>query len=73
MNAKEAVDHLDPQKWAETPPEQRLHLLEAVRKNMKRYANEAALSLLREPPIRGRPWPGGAAVLRAAALCLGAR
>ena len=42
MNAKEAVDRLDPQKWAATPAIERLHLLEEVRENMKTYADELA-------------------------------
>jgi acyl-CoA reductase-like NAD-dependent aldehyde dehydrogenase len=42
MNAKEAVDRLDPQKWAATPAIERLHLLEEVRENMKAYADELA-------------------------------
>ena len=42
MKAKEAIDHLQPEKWASTPPEQRLQLLEAVRENMKRHADELA-------------------------------
>ncbi len=42
MNAKEAVDRLEPQRWASTPPEERLHLLEEVRERMKQYADELA-------------------------------
>ncbi len=42
MKAKEAVDRLDPQKWAATPALERLHLLEEVRENMKTYADELA-------------------------------
>jgi hypothetical protein len=42
MNAREAVDHLDPKGWAATAPEKRLQLLEEVRDNMKRYAQELA-------------------------------
>ncbi len=42
MKAKEAVDRLDPQKWADTPPPERLHLLERVRENLKRYGDELA-------------------------------
>lgn len=42
MNATEAIDQLDPVKWAETSPAQRLHLLEAVRANMKQYGDELA-------------------------------
>ena len=44
MNAKEAVDRLDPQKWAATPAIERLHLLEEVRENMKTYADELAVA-----------------------------
>ena len=40
MNAKEAVDHLKPEQWAATPAIERLHLLEEVRENMKKYAEE---------------------------------
>ena len=42
MKAKDAIDKLDPQKWAKTPPAERLHLLEEVRDNMKRYGDELA-------------------------------
>jgi acyl-CoA reductase-like NAD-dependent aldehyde dehydrogenase len=42
MNAKQAIDHLDPQKWAATPAEQRLRLLEEVRDNIKKFAEELA-------------------------------
>ena len=44
MNAKEAIDQLQPQKWAATPATERLHLLEEVRENMKTYADELAAS-----------------------------
>ena len=44
MKSKEAIDHLDPQRWAETPAEERLHLLEQVRENLKRYGDELAAS-----------------------------
>ena len=44
MNAKQAIDNLDPQKWAETPPAERLALLEAVRDNLKRFGDELAAS-----------------------------
>ncbi len=44
MSAQEAIDRLDPQKWAATPAIERLHLLEAVRENMKTYADELAAS-----------------------------
>ncbi|PRY22240.1 acyl-CoA reductase-like NAD-dependent aldehyde dehydrogenase [Aliiruegeria haliotis] len=42
MKATEAIDHLDPQKWADTPPAERLRLLEEVRENMKRFGDELA-------------------------------
>ena len=42
MNARDAIDQLDPLKWANTPPAERLHLLEQVRENMKRYGDELA-------------------------------
>ncbi len=41
-NAAKAIDHLDPGKWANTSPLERLHLLEAVRENCKEYADELA-------------------------------
>jgi hypothetical protein len=44
MNAKQAIDSLDPKKWTETPPAERLALLEAVRDNLKRYGDELAAS-----------------------------
>ena len=44
MNAKEAIDRLDPAKWAATAAAERLHLLEEVRENMKTYADELAAS-----------------------------
>ena len=42
MKATQAVDQLDPQKWADTPPAERLRLLEEVRTNMKAYGDELA-------------------------------
>ncbi len=42
MNAKQAVDRLKPEEWAATPALERLHLLEAVRENMKTHADELA-------------------------------
>ena len=42
MTAQEAYDQLDPQKWANTPVHERLHLLEEVRSNLKTYAEELA-------------------------------
>ena len=42
MKAKEAIDRLDPEKWAATTAAERLHLLEEVRENMKTYADELA-------------------------------
>jgi hypothetical protein len=44
MNAKEAIDQLNPQKWTATSAVERLHLLEEVRENMKTYADELAAS-----------------------------
>ncbi len=44
MNAKEAIDQLNPQGWAETSALERLHLLEQVRENLKRYGDELAAS-----------------------------
>jgi acyl-CoA reductase-like NAD-dependent aldehyde dehydrogenase len=44
MNAKEAIDQLNPKKWAETSAAERLHLLGEVRENMKTYADELAAS-----------------------------
>lgn len=38
--AAEAIDRLDPEKWAATSPLERLHLLEEVRENCGRYADE---------------------------------
>ncbi|MEL7362747.1 MAG: aldehyde dehydrogenase family protein [Bacteroidota bacterium] len=40
MNAEEAIDWVDPQRWAATPPAERLHLLEQVRANLKRFGEE---------------------------------
>ncbi len=42
MKAKEAIDWLDPQKWTQTTPAERLHLLEQVRENMKRFGDALA-------------------------------
>ena len=42
MNATEAIDRLDPEKWAATPPLERLHLLESVRERCATYADELA-------------------------------
>ncbi len=44
MNATQAIDQLNPQKWAETSAGKRLHLLEEVRENMKIFAEELAAS-----------------------------
>jgi hypothetical protein len=44
MKAKEAIDQLNPKKWASTSAAERLHLLEEVRENMKTYAEELAAS-----------------------------
>lgn len=43
-NAIDAIDRLDPVKWAETSALERLHLLEAVRDNCKTFAEELAAS-----------------------------
>ena len=42
MNATEAIDQLDPKRWADTSPAERLHLLEEVRTNMKTFGDELA-------------------------------
>ncbi len=42
MTAQEAFNHLDPEKWAKTPAHERLHLLEEVRSNLKKHAEELA-------------------------------
>lgn len=42
MNATEAIDQLDPKKWTQTPPPERLRLLEEVRANMSAYGDELA-------------------------------
>jgi hypothetical protein len=42
MTAAEAIDRLNPEKWAATSPLERLHLLEEVRENCGRYADELA-------------------------------
>ncbi len=42
MNATEAIDRLDPQKWAATAAIERLRLLEQVRENCKVHADELA-------------------------------
>ena len=44
MDARQAIDRLDPQKWAQTTPAQRLHLLEEVRENMKQHRHALAAS-----------------------------
>ena len=44
MKGAQAIDQLDPQKWATTTVVERLHLLEEVRENMKTYAEELAAS-----------------------------
>ncbi len=44
MKANEAIDQLKPEKWAATTAAERLHLLEEVRENMKRFADELAAS-----------------------------
>ncbi len=40
MTAKEAIDQLDPQKWANTSVIERLTLIEEVQKNLGKYAKE---------------------------------
>jgi len=42
MNATEALDHLNPKKWAATGPAERLALLEAVRSNLSLHQDELA-------------------------------
>jgi acyl-CoA reductase-like NAD-dependent aldehyde dehydrogenase len=42
MTAQEALNQLDPQKWANTSAPERLHLLEEVRNRMKTYADDLA-------------------------------
>lgn len=42
MNATEAIDRLDPAKWANTPPTERLRLLEEVRANLKKHGDALA-------------------------------
>lgn len=42
MKSAEAIDRLNPQKWAETLTVERLHLLEEVRENLKTYGQELA-------------------------------
>ena len=42
MNATEAIDQLDPRKWGDTSPAERLQLLEEVRANLKKYGDELA-------------------------------
>ena len=42
MTAQEAYNQLDPIKWSKTPPHERLHLLEEVRSNLKKYAEDLA-------------------------------
>ncbi len=44
MKAKEAVEWLKPEAWAATPAPERLHLLEAVRENMRTYPDELTAS-----------------------------
>ena len=44
MNDTGAIDQLDPRKWTETPPAERLHLLEKVRANMKKYGDDLAIA-----------------------------
>ncbi|MEM1321186.1 MAG: aldehyde dehydrogenase family protein [Bacteroidota bacterium] len=42
MTAQEAYQHLDPQQWANTSIHERLYLLEKVRSNLGKYAEELA-------------------------------
>ncbi|OWQ59553.1 aldehyde dehydrogenase family protein [Stenotrophomonas maltophilia] len=44
MNATEAIDQLDPRKWGETAPAERLRLLEEVRANLKKYGDDLAVA-----------------------------
>lgn len=42
MKARKAYNSLDPQRWANTSAHERLHLLEEVRANLKKYAKKLA-------------------------------
>ena len=42
MNAAEAIDRLEPTRWASVSPAERLHLLEEVRGRMREFADELA-------------------------------
>ncbi len=44
MNATEAIDQLDPQKWTTTSPAERLRLLEEIRANLKKYGDDLAFA-----------------------------
>ncbi len=44
MKTNNAITHLNPQKWADTSPAERLALLEAVRENLKKFGGELAVS-----------------------------
>lgn len=44
MKAIDAITQLNPNKWAETTPVERLYLLEAIRTNIKIYGNELAVA-----------------------------
>jgi hypothetical protein len=44
MDATQAIDRLDPEKWAQTGPNERLRLLEEVRDNCQRYGDALAAS-----------------------------
>ena len=44
MKTNEAIESLDPQKWAATSPAERLGLLEQVRENLKKHGDELAAS-----------------------------
>lgn len=44
MKATDAIDKLNPGKWAETSPMQRLQVLEEVRRNLKKYGDELAVA-----------------------------
>ncbi|TZF93497.1 aldehyde dehydrogenase family protein [Chryseobacterium panacisoli] len=44
MTAQEAFNQLDPKKWAETSVVEKLHLLEEVQNNLKKYADDLGTS-----------------------------
>lgn len=44
MNANDAINQLKPEQWAATSIPERLHLLEAVRENLKEYGEQLAIA-----------------------------